>query len=74
LARPILAKNEVKNIEDALIKIDPVNKEYYPKNAINFTVTLDSLDALTRSTLQTCEKRISLHFMMRLVTLQIDMD
>jgi zinc transport system substrate-binding protein len=54
---PILVKNQVKNIEDALIKIDPTNKEYYQKNAINFTGTLDSLDALIRSTLQTCEKK-----------------
>jgi zinc transport system substrate-binding protein len=54
---PILAKNQVKNIEDALIKIDPANKEYYQKNATNFTRTLDSLDALIRSTLQTCEKK-----------------
>jgi zinc transport system substrate-binding protein len=60
---PILVKNQVKNIEDALIRIDPGSKEYYQKNAINFTNTLDSLDALIRSTLQTCEKKdfISFH-------------
>lgn len=51
---PILVKNQVKNIEDALIKIDPTNREYYQKNAIH---TLDSLDILIRSTLQTCEKK-----------------
>jgi zinc transport system substrate-binding protein len=54
---PILAKNQVKNIEESLIKIDPTNKEYYQKNAINFTGKLDSLDALIGSTLQTCEKK-----------------
>jgi zinc transport system substrate-binding protein len=54
---PILVKNQLKNIEDALIKIDPANKEYYQKNAINYTEILDSLDALIRSTLQTCEKK-----------------
>jgi zinc transport system substrate-binding protein len=54
---PILVKDQVKNIEDALIKIDPANKEYYQKNAMNFTVALDSLDALIRSTLQSCEKK-----------------
>jgi zinc transport system substrate-binding protein len=54
---PILVKNQVKNIENALIKIDPGNKEYYQNNAINFTKTLDSLDALIRSILQTCEMK-----------------
>jgi zinc transport system substrate-binding protein len=54
---PILAKNQVKNIKDALIKLDPANKEYYEYNAINFTKELDSLDALIRSTLQNCSKK-----------------
>ena len=54
---PILVKNQVKNIENALIKLDPENKEYYQNNAINFTRTLDSLDAHIRSTLQTCDKK-----------------
>jgi zinc transport system substrate-binding protein len=71
---PILVKNQVKDIESALIKIDPGNKEYYQNNAINFTRTLDSLDALIRSTLQTCEMKDFIAFTMRLVTLRIDMD
>lgn len=54
---PILVKNQVKNIEDALIKVDPANKAYYEKNAINFTSALDSLDSQIRSTLQTCDKK-----------------
>ena len=54
---PILVKNQVKNIEDALIKLDPENKEYYQNNAINFTRSLDSLDTLIRSTLPTCDKK-----------------
>jgi zinc transport system substrate-binding protein len=54
---PILAKNQVKNIEEALIKVDPANKEYYQNNAINFTKTLDEIDALIRSTLQRCDKK-----------------
>jgi zinc transport system substrate-binding protein len=54
---PILVKNQVKNIEDALIKLDPANKEYYENNAINFTKELDSLDAFIKSTLQTCDKK-----------------
>ena len=54
---PILVKSQVKNIEDALIKVDPANKEYYEKNAINFTNALNSLDSQIRSTLQTCDKK-----------------
>jgi zinc transport system substrate-binding protein len=54
---PILVKNQVKNIEDALINRDPANKEYYQNNAINFTRALDSLDAHIRSTLQNCDKK-----------------
>jgi zinc transport system substrate-binding protein len=54
---PILVKNQVKNIEDALIKLDPANKEYYENNAINFTKELDTLDAFIKSTLQTCDKK-----------------
>lgn len=53
---PILAKNQVKNIKDALENLDPTNKEYYENNAFNFTRELDSLDALIRSTLQRCDK------------------
>jgi zinc transport system substrate-binding protein len=52
---PIFVKNQVKNIEDSLIKLDPTNKEYYQSNAINFSRRLDSLDTLIRSTLQKCE-------------------
>jgi zinc transport system substrate-binding protein len=54
---PILVKNQVKNIKDALIKLDPTNKEYYENNAVNFTKELDSLDALIRTTVQTCDKK-----------------
>jgi zinc transport system substrate-binding protein len=54
---PILAKTQVKNIEEALVKLDPVNKDYYHNNAANFSRTLDILDAQIRSILQTCDKR-----------------
>lgn len=54
---PILVKNQVKNIEDALIKLDPADKEYYENKAIDFTKELDSLDAFIKSTLQTCDKK-----------------
>src|ERR687897_1373268 len=54
---PILVKNQVKNIENTLIKLDPENREYYQNNAINFTNALDSLDSFIRSILQTCDKK-----------------
>jgi zinc transport system substrate-binding protein len=54
---PILVKNQVSNIENALITRDPANKEYYQNNAANFTRALDSLDAHIRATLQNCDKK-----------------
>jgi zinc transport system substrate-binding protein len=54
---PILVKTQIKNVKDELIKLDPSNKEYYENNAINFTNQLDLLDALIRSTLETCDKK-----------------
>ncbi|MBU3114503.1 metal ABC transporter substrate-binding protein [Clostridium lacusfryxellense] len=37
------AKNEAKNIKDALVKADPSNKDYYEKNFNNFSLQLDTL-------------------------------
>lgn len=54
---PMLAKDQVKNVENALIKSDPNNEAYYQKNAKNFTAELDSLDSQIKSTLQTCKKK-----------------
>ena len=54
---PVLAKAQVQQIENALIAIDPNNKQYYRKNAMNFTAELDSLDSEIRSELQTCKKK-----------------
>jgi zinc transport system substrate-binding protein len=54
---PILVKTQIKNIKDTLIKLDPANQEYYENNTINFTKELDSLDTLTRSALQNCDKK-----------------
>lgn len=60
---PILAKKQVENIRDGLIKIDPNNAAYYSENARQFVAELDSLDASIRSELSDCEKRefISFH-------------
>ncbi len=54
---PVLAKGQVNQIENALIAIDPNNKQYYQTNARNFTAGLDSLDSEIRSELQTCKKK-----------------
>jgi zinc transport system substrate-binding protein len=60
---PILAKKQVENIRDGLIKIDPNNAAYYSENARKFVAELDSLDASIRSELSDCKKRefISFH-------------
>jgi zinc transport system substrate-binding protein len=54
---PIFAKAQVQQIENTLIEIDPNNKLYYQKNAINFIDKLDALDSKIRAALQTCEKK-----------------
>lgn len=54
---PILAKKEVENIRDGLIKVDPANATYYTANAKKFSGQLDSLDASIRTMLPTCQKK-----------------
>lgn len=54
---PVFAKAQVQQIENALIEIDPNNKLYYQKNAMNFTDKLDLLDSEIRTVLQTCDKK-----------------
>jgi len=53
---PVMAKIQVTNIADALIKIDPVNEKYYRQNAKSFLDKLDSLDAKIKNQLVTCKK------------------
>ena len=54
---PILAKKEVENIRDGLIKVDSANAAYYTANAKKFSGQLDSLDASIRTMLPTCQKK-----------------
>jgi zinc transport system substrate-binding protein len=54
---PVLAKAQVKQVENALIEIDPNNKLYYQNNAMNFTAELDALDSEIKNVLQTCNKK-----------------
>lgn len=55
---PILAKQQISKIRDALTKIDPNNASYYNENARKFMSELDNLDATIRSQLANCEKRL----------------
>jgi zinc transport system substrate-binding protein len=54
---PLLAKQQVEQIRDGLIQIDPRNAEYYTKNANNFLMELDNLDRTIRERLSNCEKK-----------------
>jgi zinc transport system substrate-binding protein len=54
---PILAKRQVENIRDGLIKVDPANSAYYNENANRFISDLDSLDKTIKSGLSSCEKK-----------------
>ena len=54
---PILAKQQVVKIRDALIKVDSENSAYYIENAKKFTSELDSLDGFIRSALSNCQKK-----------------
>jgi zinc transport system substrate-binding protein len=54
---PVLAKEEVVNIEDALVKIDPANSKYYQANANKFLGELSNLDTRVRTELATCNKK-----------------
>lgn len=54
---PLLAKQQVEQIRDGLIEIDPRNNEYYSKNANSFLTALDNLDRTIRERLSNCEKK-----------------
>jgi zinc transport system substrate-binding protein len=42
---PILVKTQAKNIYEAMIAIDSLNKKFYTKNYLNFLEELDNLDS-----------------------------
>lgn len=54
---PILAQTEVKNIRDALVRVDPKNSQYYTDNAESFIRDLENLDSEIRNSLSGCKKR-----------------
>ncbi len=41
---PILAQQQVKNIAQALIQVDPANKDFYEKNLVDYLAELVALD------------------------------
>ena len=53
---PILVKQQVNNIRDGLIKVDPQNKENYEQNAKAYNEKLDALDMRIKSSLSSCNK------------------
>lgn len=54
---PILAKQQVENIRDALVKADPANTQYYKSNADKFIAELNNLDNKIKTELTTCDKK-----------------
>ena len=53
---PVMAKIQVTNIADALVKIDPVNEKYYKQNEKSYLAKLDFLDAKIKNEFSTCKK------------------
>lgn len=54
---PVLAKIQVQNIADAMIKVDPENANYYQQNANQYKAKLDLLDKQIRTELAICNKK-----------------
>jgi len=59
---PVLAKKQVQNIADGLIKLDPQNANYYQQNANDYKAKLDMLDNEIKTDLSTCNKKDFLAF------------
>ena len=53
---PVLAKVQVKNIDDGLTKFNPENERTYSSNADVFLKKLDTLDTKITNELQNCKK------------------
>ncbi|MGB5920116.1 metal ABC transporter solute-binding protein, Zn/Mn family [Arcobacter sp.] len=49
---PILVKTQAKNILDALVKVDTINREFYYENYKNFLIELDNLNTKLSNTLR----------------------
>jgi zinc transport system substrate-binding protein len=53
---PILAKNQILIIKDAMIQADPQNQQYYEDNTNVYIAKLDSLDSKIKTELESCKK------------------
>jgi len=53
---PQMVKTQVQNIADAFSKADPVNSEFYQKNAIKYIEELDFLDSKIKNELSQCNR------------------
>jgi len=54
---PILAKKQITQIKEALIKADPLGKEYYEQNTTNYLKKLDELDKNFRTVFASCKEK-----------------
>jgi len=54
---PVMVKKQVENIANALMEIDPANKEYYNTNADLYIAKLDDLDNKIKEELSQCDKK-----------------
>ncbi|MBI4318303.1 MAG: zinc ABC transporter substrate-binding protein [Chloroflexi bacterium] len=54
---PVLAKQQVDNIKEGLIKADPTNDASYKANASAYKAKLDELDGQFRQGLSSCKRR-----------------
>jgi len=59
---PVLAKKQIQNIVDGLIRIDPQNTDYYQENANTYNSKLILLDNKIRNELSICVKKDFLAF------------
>lgn len=59
---PVLVKTQAKNIVEALVKVDPTNKDFYTKNYQVFLKELDSLDKKIESIIEPYEHKAFMVF------------
>lgn len=59
---PMLAKEQVIMIKDALLKIDADNAQYYEDNANAYSIKLDELDSKIKVELSNCKKNTIVPF------------
>ena len=72
---PVMAKIQVTNIVNALVKIDPTNEKFYRDNAKSYQAKLDSLDTKIKNELSTCKKDfITFHNAFSYFSIQYDLN